>query len=78
MASSIVAGGATANISTSATGLNPAWRKAAVHAVTGAGWPEGATSAEIDVIRTSLKNTTAQLRALAPDSGAYFNEVCIC
>ena len=62
-------------ISPDAAGLNPAWRDAAVHSVVGVTWLEGTTESDIDAMRTRLKNETAQLRALAPESGCYFNEV---
>ena len=72
---SMVAGGAVSNVSEDATGINPAWREAAAHAPFGVAWPEGTTSEEIEAIRDSLKSTLATLRALAPESGAYLNEV---
>ncbi|KAI0711904.1 FAD-binding domain-containing protein [Cerioporus squamosus] len=72
-----VAGGAVSNVSTSATGLNPAWRKAAAHVVEGVVWPEGATLNEINTLRDALESNTAKLRALAPESGAYFNEASL-
>ena len=74
---SMVAGGAVSNVSEDAAGINPAWRKAAAHTPFGVGWPEGATSEEIEALRDSLKSTLATLRALAPESGAYLNEVSI-
>lgn len=58
-----------------AAGINPAWRKANVHVLTGALWDEGATSEFIDAQRQDLARRTANMRALAPESGAYFNEV---
>ncbi|TFK94016.1 FAD-binding domain-containing protein [Polyporus arcularius HHB13444] len=72
-----VAGGAVSNVSVDATGLNPAWRKAAAHVVGGIGWPEGATLEEINALRDELKSSTAKVRALAPESGAYFNEASL-
>ncbi|RPD75198.1 FAD-binding domain-containing protein [Lentinus tigrinus ALCF2SS1-7] len=72
-----VAGGAVSNVSASATGLNPAWRKAAVHVAGGITWPEGATLNEINALRDELKNNTARVRAFAPESGAYFNEASL-
>ena len=62
-------------VNASTTGLNPAWRKAAVHALAGVSWPEGATADMIDQTRERLKEKTAKLRAIAPESGAYLNEV---
>ena len=63
------------NVSADATGINPAWRKAAAHTPFGVGWSEGATSEEIDALRDKLNSTLTNVRALAPDSGAYLNEV---
>ena len=57
-------------------GLNPAWRKALLHAVVGVGWPEGVSSTVIEQFRDTLKGYASTLHDLAPDSGAYLNEVC--
>lgn len=73
---SLICGGQTSKIDPDSAGVHPAWRKAAVHVVTGAIWPEGAPEDVINQSRQVLKDDTAMLRALAPDSGAYFNEVC--
>lgn len=73
---SLVAGGAVNRVDPDAAGINPAWRKATVHAVTGALWQEGATADEINAQRDVLKGRMEKLRALAPESGVYFNEVC--
>ena len=59
------------------TGLHPAWRQSAVHTVVGTTWPEGTSAEQQEAQRAGLREMTAQLRALAPDSGAYFNEVRI-
>ena len=61
----------------SAAGINPAWRSANVHTVIGVSWSEGATAETIEAERARLKNESAQLRALAPDSGAYYNEASL-
>lgn len=74
-ACSLVAGGAASRVDPDAAGINPAWRKAAVHIVGGATWADGTTSDEINALRAALSERNAQLRALAPESGAYFNEV---
>ncbi|KAI0743048.1 FAD-binding domain-containing protein [Daedaleopsis nitida] len=73
----IIAGRAVSNVSTSAAGLNPAWRKAAAHAVTGISWPDGTAANVINAMREKLKINTATLRALTPDLGAYFNEASL-
>ena len=57
------------------TGLNPAWRKAGVHVITGVFWPEGTTAETIEKLREVYLGDTARFRALAPESGAYLNEV---
>lgn len=74
-ACSLVAGGAASRVDPDASGLNPAWRKAVVHVVGGATWADGTTSDEINALRAALSDRNAQLRALAPESGAYLNEV---
>ncbi|EIW57345.1 FAD-binding domain-containing protein [Trametes versicolor FP-101664 SS1] len=70
----LVAGGAASRVDPDASGLNPAWRKAVVHVVGGATWADGTTSDEINALRAALSDRNAKLRALAPESGAYFNE----
>ncbi len=74
---SLLAGGAVSKVPASHTGLNPAWRRAAAHVVVGTAWPDGATADEINQARAELKANTATLRAIAPDSGAYFNEASL-
>ncbi|KAL7277310.1 hypothetical protein ACG7TL_009166 [Trametes sanguinea] len=69
-----IAGGAVSRPSASSTGLNPAWRKALVHTIFGVAWAYGTSAAEIGEMQDTLKATSAEVRALAPDSGAYFNE----
>ena len=41
----------------------------------GGGWPEGTNSTEIEAIRQVIIQDMKILEALAPESGAYFNEV---
>ena len=58
------------------TALNPAWRDAVSHVVVVGGWPEGASDEEIQAVRDDVTyRQVAALKSLAPDSGAYFNEV---
>ena len=71
----LVAGGAVSKVDPSSTGLNPAWRQAGAHAVFGITWPDGASAALIQSLRDDLEKRLALVRALAPESGAYFNEV---
>jgi hypothetical protein len=54
--------------------VNPAWRKAIVHAVTGTFWTP-LNNIQKDIAIPYLTNTTLQyLRNLDPESGAYVNE----
>ncbi len=75
MSRSLVCGGAASNVGADAAGINPAWRKAVVHVVGATTWSDGATLEEINAAREVLKSDTAKMRALAPESGAYYNEV---
>ena len=56
--------------------LNPAWRDSVVHIITSQSWDESLTPTVADQV---VHNMTYQkgyaLRQLAPDTGAYFNEV---
>ena len=56
-------------------GLNPAWRNSLVYTAVGGGWQEGANLTEIDAVRQILIQDMKIVEALAPESGAYFNEV---
>jgi len=58
-----------------ATGLNPAWRNSMVYTTIGTSWQDGATLAEIDAARQLLIQDMKILEGIAPESGAYFNEV---
>ena len=58
-----------------AVGLNPAWRAALVHTIFSTGWAEGTPVDVIDGLVGQVRQNMTTLRALAPDSGAYFNEV---
>ncbi|KAI0749530.1 FAD-binding domain-containing protein [Daedaleopsis nitida] len=73
----LVCGGETTKIDPDSAAVNPAWRKAVVHVVGATVWAEGATAGTINQLREGLKTQTAKLRALAPDSGAYFNEASL-
>jgi hypothetical protein len=57
------------------TGLNPAWRKSLVYTTLGTFWKDGANVAEIDAARQLLIQDMKILEGIAPDSGAYLNEV---
>lgn len=64
-----------AQVDPASTGLNPAWRTALMHVVASKGWPEGSCTAYINELRDKLKAELAELEALSPGAGAYFNEV---
>lgn len=74
----IVTGGATTtNGQTIDSALNPAWRKTVLHIAFGRGWPNNATLAEQDLIRTKLTEVEVPiLKALegGDNMGAYLNE----
>jgi len=57
------------------TGLNPVWRNSLVYASTSATWQDGANSTEIDAARQRLIQDMKILEGIAPESGAYLNEV---
>ena len=61
----------------SGAGLNPAWREAGAHVVVASLWPDGAAAADIQERKDIIRERSQVLRALAPDSGAYVNEVCL-
>ena len=56
-------------------GLNPAWRNGLAYTTIGSAWPEGASLTEIDAVRQVIIQDMKILEALAPESGAYLNEV---
>jgi hypothetical protein len=57
------------------TGLNPAWRKSLVLVILSATWRDGANLTEIGAARQLLIQDMKILEGIAPESGAYFNEV---
>ena len=56
-------------------GLNPAWRNSLAFTAVGRVWREGADSTEIEATRQLLIEDMRILEGIAPESGAYFNEV---
>ena len=56
-------------------GLNPVWRNSLVYVGLGTGWQDGANSTEIEAARQLLIQDMKTLEGIAPDSGAYLNEV---
>ncbi|KAI0635700.1 hypothetical protein C8Q77DRAFT_1099088 [Trametes polyzona] len=73
----IVAGGAVSRVDPDSVGLNPAWRKARMHVVVATLWPKGSDAGTIGAARKRLQDQMVNLRALAPHSGAYFNEASL-
>ena len=57
------------------TGLNPVWRNSLAFAVIGRTWREGANLTEIEATRQLLIQDMKILEGIAPESGAYLNEV---
>lgn len=58
------------------SGVNPAWRTAYVHNVVARGWAPGADEATKNAVYSDITNVKLQaLKELAPDTGAYMNEV---
>jgi len=57
------------------TGLNPAWRNSLAYTTLGTTWREGANLTEIDAARQVLIQDMKILEGIAPESGAYLNEV---
>lgn len=58
------------------SGVNPAWRKTYVHNIVARGWAPGSDAATIAAVHKDITFTKVQaLKTLAPDTGAYMNEV---
>ena len=57
------------------TGLNPAWRNSLVYTAIGMTWRDGADLTEIEAARQVLIEDMKILEGIAPESGAYLNEV---
>lgn len=58
--------------------LNPAWREAAVHLISSVSWDDQLSDSDAEKAISTVTNETGYaLRQLAPDSGAYYNEVCL-
>ncbi|RPD62916.1 FAD-binding domain-containing protein [Lentinus tigrinus ALCF2SS1-6] len=73
----LYAGGAVARVDPNAMGLNPAWRTTLLHTIFATGWVEGTPVDVIDSLVDQVRQNMTNLRALAPDSGAYFNEASL-
>lgn len=58
--------------------LNPAWRDSIVHIITSQSWNDSLPEQTAhETIRKMTHGKGYALRQLAPDTGAYYNEVCI-
>ena len=68
-------GGQVSRVDPESTGLNPVWRDSLVYTVLGTGWKDGANSTEIEAARQLLIRDMKILEGIAPESGAYLNEV---
>lgn len=55
--------------------LNPAWRNTTVHLLVQDSWPASTGKKDIAELTQSMSAVAYDLRQLAPDSGAYINEV---
>jgi len=56
--------------------LNPAWRNAIVHLLVQDSWSATTNEKDVAELFESMSDVAYDLRQLAPDSGAYINEVC--
>jgi len=56
-------------------GLNPAWRNSLALVFIGTSWRDGADLTEIEAARQVLIQDMRILEGIAPESGAYLNEV---
>jgi len=72
---SLVSGGHVSRVNPESTGLNPAWRKSLAFMLIATAWRDGANSTEIAAARALLVQDMKLLEGIAPESGAYFNEV---
>ena len=68
-------GGQVSRVDPESTGLNPVWRDSLVFTALGTGWKDGANSTEIEAVRQVLIRDMKILEGIAPESGAYLNEV---
>ncbi|KAL8652305.1 MAG: hypothetical protein Q9210_002763 [Variospora velana] len=60
------------------SGVNPAWRTAYLHNIVARGWAPGADAATRHAVYDDITKVKVQaMKDLAPDTGAYMNEVTI-
>ena len=72
---SLVTGGQVSRVDPDCTGLNPAWRSSLAYIGIGTSWQDGANEIEINAARQALIQDMKVVEGIAPDSGAYLNEV---
>ena len=72
---SLVTGGQVSRVDPDSMGLNPAWRNSLVFATLSTTWQDGADLTEIEAARQLLIQNMRILEGIAPESGAYLNEV---
>lgn len=61
------------------SGVNPAWRQTYVHNIVARGWAPGSSEEVVQGVRDDITNTKVQaMKDLAPETGSYMNEVCLC
>ena len=72
---SLVAGGQVSRVDPDSMGLNPAWRKSLALTTLYTTWQDGANLTEIEDVRQLLIEDMKILEGIAPESGAYLNEV---
>jgi len=70
-----ISGTATGSSVAVDNGLNPAWRDTIIHFIANEAYPADVSSELADAITSDMSDTAYKLRELAPDSGAYINEV---
>ena len=75
VADSLVTGGQVSRVNPESTGLNPAWRRSLAYIIIATNWRDGANLTEIAAARERLVHDMKLLESIAPESGAYFNEV---
>ena len=71
----MVAGGKVNQIAADSAGVNPAWRDAVVLNYCGVTWEDGTPSSDVQGLISQLKGWIKALHDVAPNDGAYFNEV---
>jgi len=71
----MIAGGKVSHFDPESAGVNPAWRNAVVEAACTVFRDEDASLAVIEGMISQIKTWTSSLDDVAPNDGAYFNEV---